>query len=150
MSPTTIIELGILISVALVLSLLALLFPKKRSKVIWIIAGLLFIGGITFYSTRPFIVHYQTNEAIEELNKHLMKEYPNDQWRISDRDVIEIRPVVSLFVVFKSEPTIVYEYKVKDSDIEQVYMFTSSGDSVESANIKPQHDEGGSKTPTEE
>ena len=145
MSPTTIIELGILISVALVLSLLALLFPKKRSKVIWIIAGLLFIGGITFYSTRPFIVQHQTNEAIGELNKHLMKKYPNDQWKVTDRDVIEIRPVVSLHVIFKSEPTVVYEYEVKGRNTEQVHVFMLSGDSIESANIKPRHNEDGSK-----
>ncbi|KZR58611.1 hypothetical protein [Pseudobacillus badius] len=150
MSPTTLIELGILTSAALGLSLLAFLFPKKRRTFIWIVAGLLLIGGIAFYSARPLIIQHQTNEAIEELNKHLIKKYPNDQWKISGRDVIDIRPAVFLHVVFKSEPTIVYEYTVQDSRIKQVYLFMLSGDNVEAANIEPQHDEGGSKQPIEE
>ncbi|KZO00496.1 hypothetical protein [Pseudobacillus badius] len=139
MSPTTIIELGMLISVVLVLSLLAHLFPKKSRKVIWIIAGLLLVGGITFYSTRPFIVQYQTHEAIEELNKYLTKKYPNDNWRITDKDEVEIRPVVYLHVIFESEPKVVYEYGVKDSNIEQVYILAAN------SKIMPQHNEGGEK-----
>ncbi|MED4717058.1 hypothetical protein [Bacillus badius] len=56
MSPTTLIELGILTSAALGLSLLTFLFPKKRRTFLWIVAGLLLIGGIAFYSARPLIV----------------------------------------------------------------------------------------------
>lgn len=139
MSPTTIIELGILIGVVLMLSLSALLLPKKRRKVIWIIAGVLLIGGITFYSTRPLIVQHQTNEAMGELNKHLTKKYPNDKWRITDTDEVEIRPAVYLHVIFENESRVVYEYQVKDSHIKQVYV------SAAHSKIKLQHDEGGSK-----
>lgn len=145
MSPTKLVELIIIFGIAIGLILLALLFPEKGRKAVLVIAFLLILGGITFYSTRPFIVQHQTNEAIGELNKHLIKKYPNDKWSITDRDVIEIRPVVSLHVIFESEPKVVYEYEVKGKNIKQVHMFMSSGDSVEDTNIKPQHDEGGAR-----
>ena len=150
MNPVTLIELTLLIGTTIGLCLLAFLLPKKGRKVVWSLAVLLLIIGITFYSTRPFIIQHRTNEAVEELNNHLTEIYPNDAWRITDKDVFKIRPIVYLHVIFESEPAVVYEYGVKNTDIEQVHMFMLSGDSVEKSGIKPQHDEGGTRGMTEE
>jgi ABC-type uncharacterized transport system permease subunit len=150
MNPVTLIELTLLFGTTIGLYLLAFLLPKKGRKFVWGIAGLLLIIGITFYSTRPFIIQHRTNEAIDELNKHFTEIYPDDAWRITDKDVFKIRPIVYLNVIFESEPTVVYEYGVKNTDIEQVHMFMVSGDSVEKSGIEPQHDEGGTRGITEE
>jgi len=148
--PVTLIELTLLFITTIGICLLAFLLPKKGRKFAWGIAGLLLIIGITFYSTRPFVVQHQTNEAIEELNKHFTEMYPYDVWRITDQDVFKIRSIVYLHVIFESEPTIVYEYGVKNSHIEQVHMFMVSGESVEENGIGPKHDEGGVRDITED
>ncbi|OCA92590.1 DUF3139 domain-containing protein [Pseudobacillus wudalianchiensis] len=139
MSPTTIIKLGMLTSVVLILSLSVLLFPKKRRKMIWIVLGLLLIGGMTFYNTRSFILQHQTNEFVQQLNKYLTQKYPNEKWGIEDKNMVEISPVGYLHVIFESEPGVAYEYRIKDTSIKQVHIL------IADSKIMPQHDEGGVK-----
>jgi len=149
-NPVTLIKLTLLFGTTIGLCLLAFLLHNKGRKFVWGLAVLLLIIGITFYSTRPFIVQHQTNTAVTELNKHLTEMYPDDAWHVNDRDVFEIRPIVYLHVIFVSEPTVVYEYGVKHSEIEQLHMFLLSGDSVKNNGIEPKHDEGGARGITEE
>ncbi len=94
---------------------------------------------IFFYSSRPFIVEHQTNTAIAKLERHLREMYPEDIWRIADTDEHEIHSVIYLHVIFGSEPEVVYEYSVKETEIEQVDMWMLSGHSVSDSGIKPQH-----------
>ena len=141
MYPTTIIELVLLLGATLGIGLLAFLLPKKVRKIIWIISCLVLIIGITFYGVRPFIVQHQTNQAIEELDKHLEVIYPGDLWRITDTDEHKIKPVIYLTVIFESEPEVVYKYTVETPTIEQVGMWMLSGHSVDESEIEPQHKE---------
>jgi len=43
--------------------------------------------------------------------------------------------------IFESEPEVVYEYAVENTNIDQVGMWTISGLTAEERGIKPQHDE---------
>ena len=52
-----------------------------------------------------------------------------------------IKPVITLHVIFESEPIVIYEYKVEDTVVRQVDMWTVPGKSVEESGIKPQHSE---------
>ena len=141
MHPTTIIELAILFGAALGIGLLTLLFFKKARKIVWMILCIVFVLGVSFYVVRPFIVQYQTKEAIEGLEKHFQETYPEDSWRVTDTDEHRIKSVVYLHVIFDSEPKIVYEYTVKNTIIDQVDMWMLSGDPVEDSGGDPQHEE---------
>lgn len=100
------------------------------------------IGYYSYYGAiRPFIIYYQTDQAIEVLEEHLKEKYPEDLWSITDTDEIAIKPVIYLHVIFESEPRIVYEYTVKDTMINQKDMWTIAGSAIEETDINPQHAE---------
>jgi hypothetical protein len=142
MSPTVIIGLFLVTSCVVVVSLLALLLPKKIRKIVWILSGIVLIGYYSYYGAiRPYIIQYQTNKSIEVLEQHLEESYTEDSWDITDTDEIAIKPVIYLHVIFESEPRIVYEYAVKDKVINQEDIWTIAGSPIEETDIKPQHAE---------
>ncbi len=141
MHPTTFIELSIVFSVIIVIAIIALLFPKKVKKMVWILSAVILIAGVSFYTARPFIVEHQTEKAVEQLEKHLEETYPGDAWGITDTDEHRMTKVVFLHVIFVSEPDIVYEYTFENKTIEQVGMWMLSGEPVEESGVKPKHSE---------
>lgn len=141
MHPTTIIELTLLLGAIIGLGLIALLLPLKFRKIVWIVSCMAFIIVLIFYGVRPFIVEYQTNQAKVELENHFHEKYNKESWSITDTDQHELQTVVYLHVIFESEPEVVYEYAVENTNIDQVGMWTISGLTAEESGIKPQHDE---------
>lgn len=142
MSPTVIIGLFLVTSCVIVVSLLALLLPKKIRKIVWILSGIVLIGYYSYYGAiRPYIIQDQTNKAIEILEQHLEESYPEDSWDITDTDEIAIKPAIYLHVIFESESRLVYEYAVKDKVINQEDIWTIAGSSIEETDIKPRHAE---------
>ena len=142
MSPTVIIGLLLVTSCVVVVSLVALLLPKKGRKIVWILSGIVLIGYSSYYGAiRPYIIQYQTNKAIEVLEQHLEESYPADSWDITDTDEIAIKPVIYLHVIFESEPRIVYEYAVKDKVINQEDIWTIAGSPIEETDSTPEHAE---------
>jgi hypothetical protein len=142
MDPTTVIGLFFITGCIIGVSLFAFLLPKKIRKIVWVILGIVLISSYIFLGAiRPFIIQQQTNQAIEELEKHLEVSYPEDSWSITDTDENQIKSVIYLHVIFESEPKVVYEYAVEEAVIEQVSMWTVLGNSVEESGIKPQHKE---------
>lgn len=94
-----------------------------------------------FFTIRPFYIQERTNEAIEELYKHLEIHYPKDSWHIAGTDQYEIESIIYLHVIFNSEPNIVYEYSVEDTKIKQVDLWMLSGQAIEETGIEPKHEE---------
>lgn len=142
MSPTVIIGLFFVTGCVVVVFLLAFLLPQKIRKIVWIFIGIILIGYYSYYGAiRPFIIQYQTNEAIEVLEQHLEKSYPENTWEITDTDETVIKPIIYLHVIFESEPRLVYEYAVKDKLVNQEDIWTIKGSSIEETDIEPQHAE---------
>lgn len=141
MHPTTVIELILLLGIIIAIGLIALVFPKKVRKIVWVLSGVILLIGITFYGVRPFIVQYQTDKATEELVHHLVGLYPEDSWLITDTDEHEIKPIIYLHVRFESESKMVYEYAVQNKTIDQVDKWLSSGHYNEESEVDPQHEE---------
>lgn len=141
MHPTTIIELTLLLGPIIGFGLIALLLPLKFRKIVWIVSCMAFIIVLIFYGVRPFIVEFQTNQAKVELENHFLEKYNKDSWSITDTDQHELQTVVYLHVIFESEPEVVYEYAVENTNIDQVGMWTISGLTAEETGIQPQHDE---------
>ena len=143
MHPTTIIEMGFILVVTALLSVVALFLRKPLKILILTAAGFILIGSIIFYSTRPIIVANQTNEAIQQLDTHLTNTFNGDSWEIFDTDDYEIKKVKFLHVIFDNEPMIVYEYKVTESAIKQLSFWgKETGDNAEvllEKGIDPQH-----------
>ena len=141
MHPTTIIELTLLLGPIIGFGLIALLLPLKFRKIVWIVSCLASIIVLIFYGVRPFIVEYQTNQAKVGLENHFLEKYNKESWSITDTDQHELQTVIYLHVIFESEPEVVYEYAVENTNIDQVGMWTISGLTAEESRIKPQHDE---------
>lgn len=138
--PTTIIELGILIFIFIGLNVLAL-FLTSFKKMLRIISWIILIAGITFYSIRPFLVDLQTKSAIEKLDMHLERVFPEDHWEVTDSDDYRLTNEKKLFVIFENEPNVTYLYNINKQTVTQVDMWTKSGKSLHSENIIPTHKE---------
>lgn len=138
--PTTIIELGILIFIFIGLNVLAL-FLTSFKKMLRIISWIILIAGITFYSIRPFLVDLQTKSAIEKLDTHLERVFPEDHWEVTDSDDYRLTNEKKLFVIFENEPNVTYLYNINKQTVTQVDMWTKSGKSLQSENIIPTHKE---------
>ena len=138
--PTTIIELGILIFIFIGLNVLAL-FLTRFKKMLRIISWIILIAGITFYSIRPFLVNLQTKSAIEKLDTHLERVFPEDHWEVTDSDDYRLTNEKKLFVIFENEPNVTYLYNINKQTVTQVDMWTKSGKSLQSENIIPTHKE---------
>jgi hypothetical protein len=142
MEPTILIGLLFITICIFAVGLLTFLLPKKVRKFIWIILGTILICSYIYQGAiRPLIIEQQTEKAIEVLEGHLEEKYPMDSWKITDTDDFRIEPVISLHVIFDSEPKVVYEYTIEDTVVKQVSMWTVSGTSVEESGIQPQHAE---------
>ncbi len=141
MHPTTLIELALLLGAIIGIGLIALLLPLKFKRIVWIVSCMASIIVLIFYGARPFIVEHQTNQAKMELENHFLEKYNGDSWSIMDTDQHELQSVVYLHVIFESEPKVVYEYIVENTNIEQVGMWMLSGQTLNESGIKPQHEE---------
>ena len=84
---------------------------------------------------------FQTEAAIANLDTHLKKEFPNEEWEITDADDYKIKSEKYLYVIFDNESDVIYEYKVNKQLITQVNMWTKSGSTLKSENITPTHKE---------
>ncbi|KMY44683.1 hypothetical protein AC622_10865 [Bacillus sp. FJAT-27916] len=127
--PTTIIELGILIFIFIGLNVLAL-FLTSFKKMLRIISWIILIAGITFYSIRPFLVDLQTKSAIEKLDTHLERVFPEDHWEVTDSDDYRLTNEKKLFVIFENEPNVTYLYNINKQTVTQVDRWTKSEKSL--------------------
>lgn len=127
--PTTIIELGILIFIFIGLNVLAL-FLTRFKKMLRIISWIILIAGITFYSIRPFLVNLQTKSAIEKLDTHLERVFPEDHWEVTDSDDYRLTNEKKLFVIFENEPNVTYLYNINKQTVTQVDRWTKSEKSL--------------------
>ncbi|MEK5068678.1 hypothetical protein [Sporosarcina sp. FSL K6-1508] len=142
MEPTILIGLLFITICIFAVGLLTFLLPKKVRKFVWGILGIILICSYIYQGAiRPLIIEQQTGKAIEVLEGHLEEKYSKDSWGITDTDDFKIEPVINLHVIFDSEPKVVYEYTVEDTEVRQVRMWTVSGTSVEESGIEPQHAE---------
>lgn len=142
MHPTTIIEMGFVLVVTALLSVVALFLRKPLKILILTAAGFILIGSIVFYSSRPNIVENQTNNAIQQLDTHLTNTYNGEFWEIFHTDDYKIKEVKILHVIFNEEPALVYEYRVTESAIKQLSFWGKNGESAEmllEKGIEPQH-----------
>ena len=140
MMPTTLMEIFILIFIFIGINILAL-FLLNFQKPLRILSWIILLLGISFYSIRPFIVDFQIESAIEDLDTHLKKEFPNEEWEITDADDYKLKSEKYLYVIFDNESNVIYEYKVNKQMITQVDMWTKSGSSLESENSIATHKE---------
>ena len=127
--PTTIIELGILIFIFIGLNVLAL-FLTSFKKMLRIISWIILIAGITFYSIRPFLVDLQTKSAIEKLDTHLERVFPEDHWEVTDSNDYRLTNEKKLFVIFENEPNVTYLYNINKQTVTQVDRWTKSEKSL--------------------
>ena len=127
--PTTIIELGILVFIFIGLNVLAL-FLTSFKKMLRIISWIILIAGITFYSIRPFLVDLQTKSAIEKLDTHLERVFPEDHWEVTDSDDYRLTNEKKLFVIFENEPNVTYLYNINKQTVTQVDRWTKSEKSL--------------------
>ena len=142
MSPTVIIGLFLVTCGVMVISVLVFLLPRKMRITTWILLGIFLMSYYSYYGAiRPFIIQYQTEQAVAVLDEHLKEKYPEDSWNITDTDEISIKPAIYLHVIFNNEPRIVYEYTVKNTIIQQEDIWTVAGSSIEETEINPQHEE---------
>ena len=122
--------------------LLTFLLPKKVRKFVWAILGIILICSYIYQGAiRPLIIERKTGKAIEVLEADLEEKYPMDSWGITDTDDYKIKPVITLHVIFDSEPIVIYQYTVEDTVVRQVGMWTVPGNLVEESGIEPQHAE---------
>lgn len=117
------------------------LFLSNIQKSLRTLSWTILLIGISFYSIRPFIVNLQKESAIENLDTHLKKAFPNEEWEITDADDYKLKSEKYLYAIFDNESDVIYEYKVNKQMINQVDMWTKSGSPLESENITPPHKE---------
>lgn len=139
MNPHTVVSFLLFIGLTMSASLLALLFPRKIRRILWVITCVTFIVGIGFFAIRPYIVEHQIAEATLELEHHLKEKYSEDSWRITDTDEYRIQFEVVLHVRFNSEQNVIYEYSVNDKSVKQINFWAASGNTVDTNRINPQH-----------
>ncbi|MDW0117202.1 hypothetical protein QTL97_09655 [Sporosarcina thermotolerans] len=142
MEPSSIMQLFFITSWIFAVGLLTFLLPKKVRKFVWAILGIILICSVIYQGAiKPLIIEQKTGKAIEVLEGHLEEKYPIDSWIITDTDDYKIKPVITLHVIFDSEPKVIYEYIVENTVVRQVDMWTVLGNSVEESGIEPQHAE---------
>lgn len=120
MYPTTAIEILIVSIITIILFCLAFILKKPYKSIMWIIASIILISSIAFFSLRPFLIESHQNKAIEQLDTYLSEKYKNESWVITDTDESELQKTVKLHVIFESEPSIVYKYEIEETTIRQI------------------------------
>ena len=120
MHPTTAIEIVLISILVILMAGSSFLLKKPYKKFVWITVGLIVISSLTYYSARPFIVESQQANAIEKLDSYLAETYLGETWTITDTDAHELESAINLHVIFDTEPSIVYEYEIDESAIEQL------------------------------
>ncbi|WP_156185611.1 hypothetical protein [Bacillus sp. FJAT-27916] len=106
------------------------LFLTSFKKMLRIISWIILIAGITFYSIRPFLVDLQTKSAIEKLDTHLERVFPEDHWEVTDSDDYRLTNEKKLFVIFENEPNVTYLYNINKQTVTQVDRWTKSEKSL--------------------
>ena len=137
--PSTIIVMALVSLTTVTVAMIGYFFPREIRNIVWVTSCLLFLIVAMFYTVRPFIVEHNTSKAIDALETHLEDKYPGESWNINDTDEYRLKSEVILHVTFTSESEIVYEYLVEDKEIEQVDLWSKSGESVYETGEKPQH-----------
>ncbi len=111
MHPITVIEITVSIILVIVTFVIALLLPKNSRKFWLMIASLLTVLLLLFFTIRPYWVDYQVSKKIEQLNQYLVEKYPNQEWTIRQQEGRQYNPY-HLKVEFETEKGWTYTYSV--------------------------------------
>lgn len=119
MHPITIIEILLAIGIVAVLLVIAFLLPRNIRKISLTVVLCVALAESAFFAVRPFWIDYHIGIKIEQLNEHLEKKYPGEDWEISRRTSRNYNPY-HLEVRFDNEKGWVYTYSVNKNEIKQV------------------------------
>ncbi|RDU37176.1 hypothetical protein DRW41_10880 [Neobacillus piezotolerans] len=111
MHPISVIEVSLSFIFVIVTFGIALLFPKKYKKLTLMIASLLSVLLLLYFTIRPFWIDYQVSKKMDLLNQYLREEYPDQEWSITRREGRQYNPY-HLDVEFMNEKGWVYTYSL--------------------------------------
>jgi len=109
--PITAIETTVSIIFVIVTFVISLLLPKKIRKLSLIIASLLPVLLLLYFTIRPFWADYQVSKKMEILNQYLRVKYPHQEWAISRQEGRQYNPH-HLEVEFENEKGWKYTYLI--------------------------------------
>lgn len=113
--PITVIEIMSAATLISALYIVAIFIPKSKRKIGLYTASIISALVLLIFIIRPFWIDYHVSVKKEQLTLYLEKQFPNEEWQITQNIGRQYNPDIFL-VEFHNEKGWKYHYFVKSAD----------------------------------